>query len=191
MEKFDIVKSKAIKILNDNIDTDIIIPKQFLKTISRTGFKENAFHPWRYDSKGEKIKDFELNKEENKGLQILISGNNFGCGSSREHAAWALKDVGIKVIIALGFSDIFINNWYSNGLLAIIVDKDVRDYLASLDEEIVVDLKQQLIKTKEKDILFDVPQVNKERLLKGVDFIDETLVYEDLIKEYESRGEGI
>ncbi|MDI9517871.1 MAG: 3-isopropylmalate dehydratase small subunit [Erysipelotrichaceae bacterium] len=185
MEKFSVVKSKAIKILNDNIDTDIIIPKQYLKTIYRTGFQDYAFHPWRYDKDGNEIEDFPINKY--KGYEILISGNNFGCGSSREHAAWALRDVGIKVIIAMGYSDIFMNNWYSNGLLPIIVSKDVRDYLASLDEEIEIDLEQQLIKTNEKDFKFDISKVNKDRLLSGRDYIDETLEYESLIKEYEGE----
>lgn len=185
MEKFKVITGKTIKILNDNIDTDIIIPKQYLKTIHRTGFEKFAFSPWRYDSDGNEIKDFPLNIEENKGKQILISGDNFGCGSSREHAAWALRDVGIKVIIAMGYSDIFMNNWYSNGLLPIKVNKDVIDYLSNIDDEITIDLEKQLIKTKEKNIEFDISKVNKDRLLSGKDSIDETLEYESLIKEYE------
>ena len=190
MNKFDVIVGKTIKILDDNIDTDIIIPKQYLKTVKRTGFDKVAFYPWRYDESGNEVKDFPLNKEENKGLEILITGNNFGCGSSREHAAWALRDVGIKVIIGMGFSDIFINNWYSNGLLPIKVDKETRDYLASLEEEITIDLRNQVIKTKDKSIDFEVSSIYKDRLLSGKDSIDETLEFVEMIKEYESRGDN-
>ena len=119
MKAFTVYTGKVVCILNDNIDTDILIPKNYLKSVKRTGFGDFVFAPWRYDKDGNKVADFALNQEKYADASILITGENFGCGSSREHAAWALQDFGIRVVIAGGYSDIFYNNWLSNGNVAI------------------------------------------------------------------------
>ncbi|CDZ75498.2 3-isopropylmalate dehydratase, small subunit [Peptoniphilus sp. ING2-D1G] len=181
------IKSTAISMLRDNIDTDIIIPKNFLKTTKSTGFGDVVFYPWRYDEEGEAREEFPLNKFKDKGAQILIAGDNFGCGSSREHAAWALQDYGFRVVIAGGYSPIFYMNWINNLNLPIILNEKSRKELASLgtDEEIIVDLEKNQIEAGDKIYEFQIEKGFREKLLKGQDSIDEILEYEDEIENYE------
>ncbi|MDO5041164.1 MAG: 3-isopropylmalate dehydratase small subunit [Peptoniphilus sp.] len=187
MKKLNKVKSTAISILRDNIDTDIIIPKNFLKTTKRTGFEDVAFYPWRYDDSGKAIEEFPLNKHRDKKAQILIAGDNFGCGSSREHAAWALQDYGFRVVIAGGYSPIFYMNWINNLNLPVILDERSRGELANLgvDEEITVDLENSTVEAGGKTYKFEMERAFREKLLKGQDSIDEILEYEDEIENYE------
>lgn len=187
MEPFRIYKSTGVSIMNDNIDTDILIPKQYLKAITKKGFGKYVFAPWRYDGKGEEIKDFALNKAENKKATILITGENFGCGSSREHAAWALQDYGFRVVIAGGYSDIFYNNWLNNGNLPIVLPKEDRKFLSQLgyDEEITVDLPNQSVSARGRKMDFQFPDEWKIRLIEGKDGIDLTLDYINEINAYE------
>lgn len=189
MKPFTKYTGRAVCIMNDNIDTDILIPKQYLKSVRKTGFGSYVFAPWRYDENGDEVKDFPLNMSQHFGASILISGENFGCGSSREHAAWALQDYGIHVIIAGGYSDIFYNNWLNNGHVAIALDKEKRGLLSRLapDEDITIDLPAQKIITADYEMEFEFPDMWKERLIKGKDSIDLTLDYEAAIKEYEQR----
>jgi len=188
MEKFTVYTGKTIPIINDNIDTDQIIPKQFLKAIDKTGFGKNLFYEWRYI--GDTYKEnpeFILNNPEYKEATILITGDNFGCGSSREHAAWALGDYGFKVVIAGSYSDIFYNNALNNGLLPIVQPQQVRDKLFKLssDEEIVIDLLAQIIKTSVGEFSFEINERLKYKLVNGLDDIGITLTYDDEIKKYE------
>lgn len=189
MEPFIIYKAKAIAIMEDNIDTDILIPKEYLKSISKTGFEDWLFAPWRYDQEGREIKEFSLNIPQNKGAGILITGENFGCGSSREHAAWALQDYGFHVIVAGGYSDIFYGNWLNNGHLPIVLSKEERDTIVTnLEEELIeINLKKQILKLKEYQFRFEIPEDWKDRLLRGKDHIDITMEYEDKIEAYERR----
>lgn len=189
MKAFTVYTGKVVCILNDNIDTDILIPKNYLKSVKRTGFGDFVFAPWRYDKDGNKIADFALNQEKYADASILITGENFGCGSSREHAAWALQDYGIRVVIAGGYSDIFYNNWLSNGNVAIKLDSEKRKMLSELTDgkEVKIDLVNQKIIFKDLSIDFDFPAIYKQRLIEGKDAIDLTLDLEDKIKEYENR----
>lgn len=189
MKSFTVYKSKVVCILNDNIDTDILIPKNYLKSVKRTGFGDFVFAPWRYDKDGNKIKDFVLNQEKYADASILITGENFGCGSSREHAAWALQDFGIRVIIAGGYSDIFYNNWLNNGNVAIKLDSEKRKMLSEIADgkEIEIDLINQKILSGDLSIDFEFPEIYKQRLIEGKDAIDITLDLEEKIKEYENR----
>lgn len=188
MEPFSIHEGKAIAIYRDNIDTDIIIPKQYLKHIEKTGFGPHAFDEWRYDENRVPLPEFPLNKKENEDATILITGENFGCGSSREHAAWALQDCGFKVIIAGGYSDIFYMNWLNNGNLPIILSKNEREELIKYNGSIRVNLLTCEIEAG-KVYTFDIDEIWKQRLLKGLDSIGETLQYELEIKAYESSKE--
>lgn len=178
-----------------NVDTDQIIPKQFLKKISRTGFGEHLFHDWRYlDDEGTKNDpSFELNKETFAGASILVAGDNFGCGSSREHAPWALHDYGFRVIISTSFADIFYSNCFKNGMLPIKVSEQE---LTSLMDEIaanegvkyVVDLEAKEIRTPGGlNIAFDVDDFRRDSLLKGLDDIGWTLQYDEKISAYEEK----
>jgi len=189
MEKFTIYQGKTVPLVNDNIDTDQIIPKQFLKAIDKTGFGKNLFYEWRYI--GDTYKEnpeFILNNPNYKAATILITGDNFGCGSSREHAAWAIGDYGFKVIIAGSYSDIFYNNALNNGILPIVQPQGVRDRLFKLGphESIVIDLPAQAIKTSVGDFLFEINEAFKYKLINGLDDIGITLTYEDQIKTYEN-----
>lgn len=183
------IRSKAISILRDGIDTDILIPKNFLKTIQRTGFEDALFYPWRYDDKGQPKEDFPLNQAGAREAQILISGENFGSGSSREHAAWALQDFGFRVVIAGSYSPIFFNNWVNNINLPIVLEKKEREALAGLgpDEVIEVDLGGQVIRSSLGEIAFEIDPAIKAKLMAGRDSIDETLAYEEEISAYERR----
>lgn len=180
---------KIVPLFNDNIDTDQIIPKAHLKRITKSGFGPFAFDEWRYLPDGSDNPDFNPNKPEYAGASILITGDNFGCGSSREHAAWALKDYGFNIIIAGGFSDIFYMNCTKNGMLPIVLDEKTRQYLAT-QEEITIDLPNQKVITKEHSFNFKIDDTWKNKLVNGLDDIAITLQYEDLIEQYEKQYKG-
>jgi 3-isopropylmalate/(R)-2-methylmalate dehydratase small subunit len=196
MQKFNTITSITTPLNRANVDTDAIIPKQFLKSIKRSGFGVNLFDEWRYLDRGEigmdnskrpKNKDFVLNQDKYRGSQILLARENFGCGSSREHAPWALLDYGFCVIIAPSFADIFYNNCFKNGILPIIQDDGVMDELFACDAEITVNLEQQIIIADDKTYNFEVDEERKYRLLNGLDDIGITLKYQDEIKNFEEN----
>ena len=193
MEKFTNLKSIPSYLSLQNIDTDMIIPKQFLKTIKRTGLGKSLFYEMRYDENGKVIEDFILNKEPYNKSRILLAGKNFGCGSSREHAPWALSDFGIKCVISSSFADIFYNNCFKNGILPIILNvekiKELSDY-SKREEEIDIDLKEQKIIYGNNEIKFDIDSFKKKCLLEGLDDIalsleksDQMLIFEKKIKK--------
>ena len=202
MEKFTNLKAIVAPMDRPNVDTDAIIPKQFLKSIKRSGFGPNLFDEWRYLDQGEPgkdntnrplNKDFVLNQGRFKGAQILITRENFGCGSSREHAPWALLDYGFQVIIAPSFADIFYSNSFKNGILLIkldanIIDELFNDVATNEGYELNVDLEKQTItKADGTTISFDVDEFRKHRLLNGLDDIGLTMQHVDDIKAYEQR----
>ncbi|MDO5660602.1 MAG: 3-isopropylmalate dehydratase small subunit, partial [Staphylococcus xylosus] len=172
---------KVVPLFHDNIDTDQIIPKVHLKRISKSGFGPFAFDEWRYLDDGSDNPDFNPNKPEYKGASILITGENFGCGSSREHAAWALKDYGFDIIIAGSYSDIFYMNCTKNAMLPIVLDENVRKHLAQAGE-ITVDLPNQTVSTSDRSFDFEIDETWKNKLVNGLDDIALTLQYEDAIK---------
>ncbi|MFL2549620.1 MAG: 3-isopropylmalate dehydratase small subunit [Gammaproteobacteria bacterium] len=200
MKKFTEIKSTAAFIDRKNIDTDAIIPKQYLKAVTREGFGENLFDDWRYlepgnlgddHSQRKKNPDFFLYQKKNKNAKILVVGDNFGCGSSREHAVWALMDYGFEVVISTSFADIFYNNCFKNGLLPIFVDKeDIQNIITNIEKnnnEFIVNLKNQSIICDDFKIIFEIDSRRKEVLLEGIDDISETLKLSDKIKEYENK----
>lgn len=192
MEPLKSHTGKAAVLNRINVDTDQIIPKQFLKRIERTGYGRFAFFDWRYDANGEPNPEFELNQPVYQGASILIAGENFGCGSSREHAPWALDDYGFKVIIAPSFADIFHQNCFKNGMLPIRMPYDNWKQLVGQYEnkslEMTVDLEKQLIHDSEgNQISFEVDPHWKEMLINGYDEISLTLLLEDDIKQFESQ----
>ena len=178
MKKFNKIKSVPAYLPLINIDTDMIIPKQFLKTIKRTGLGKSLFYEMRYDEEGKIIKNFLLNNEPYSKSKILLTGKNFGCGSSREHAPWALADFGITCIISPSYADIFYNNCFNNGILPIILDekfiKELSEY-SKRKEEISVNLENEEITYGNKKINFKLEQSKKDRLLKGLDNMGITL----------------
>ncbi len=185
MEKFLSLTAKSGLLRLNNIDTDMIIPKQYLKTIRRSGLGKYLFSDLRYDSQGNKIKDFILNQHPD--IKILIAGDNFGCGSSREHAPWALLDFGIRVIIASGFADIFYNNCFKNGILPIKLSKENIQEIINLNSLIMtVDLENQQLLCKKHRVYFKIDSYRKEGLLKGVDDIKRALQHKDKINRFES-----
>ncbi len=190
MQKFSTLKSIPAYLPIVNIDTDMIIPKQFLKTIKRTGLGKNLFFEMRYDDNGNKIGDFILNQDPFTNSKILIAGKNFGCGSSREHAPWALLDFGITCVISSSFADIFYNNCFKNGILPIIVDeekiKELSEY-ANRKEEISVDLKEEKIIYGNNEIKFKIDSFKKKCLLEGLDDISLSLKKSDKIKSFEQK----
>ena len=190
MEKFKNLKSIPSYLSLQNIDTDMIIPKQFLKTIKRTGLGKNLFFEMRYDDNGKEINDFVLNQEPFNNSKILIAGNNFGCGSSREHAPWALLDFGITCVISSSYADIFYSNCFKNGILPIIVDeekiKELSEY-ANRKEEISVDLKEEKIVYGNNEIKFKIDSFKKKCLLEGLDDIALSLNKSDKIKSFEQK----
>ena len=190
MQKFSTLKSIPAYLPIVNIDTDMIIPKQFLKTIKRTGLGKNLFFEMRYDDNGNKIGDFILNQDPFTNSKILIAGKNFGCGSSREHAPWALLDVGITCVISSSFADIFYSNCFKNGILPIIVDeekiKELSEY-ANRKEEISVDLKEEKIVYGNNEIKFKIDSFKKKCLLEGLDDIALSLNKSDKIKSFEQK----
>ena len=174
MKKFSNLKSIPSYLSLQNIDTDMIIPKQFLKTIKRTGLGKSLFYEMRYDENGKIIEDFILNKEPYNKSKILLAGKNFGCGSSREHAPWALSDFGIRCIISSSFADIFYNNCFKNGILPIMINEQVIIELAEYSkrkEEIEISLENQEIKYGNKISKFDVDAFKKKCLIEGLDDI--------------------
>ena len=202
MQKFTQLQGLVAPLDRANVDTDAIIPKQFLKSIKRTGFGPNAFDEWRYLDHGEPgmdnsvrplNPDFVLNQPRYQGAQILLARENFGCGSSREHAPWALEDYGFRSIIAPSFADIFFNNCFKNGLLPIVLDAAIVDQLfqeaiATEGYQLAIDLQTQVVTTPSGQIVaFKVDEFRKYCLLNGFDDIDLTLRHVDKIKAYETR----
>lgn len=189
MKPFHTHKGRVAVLMHDNIDTDQIIPKQYLKRIERTGFGEFLFDEWRYLENRQENLVFPLNAPERKGATILITGENFGCGSSREHAPWALADYGFRVIIAGSFADIFYMNCTQNGILPIVVEKEIRKQLVSIAPQtmIEIDLENEVIITPENRFSFSIERMWKEKLLSGLDDIGVTLQYENAITEYEMK----
>ena len=188
MEPFAIVKSKAVPLDRVNVDTDQIVPKQFLKLTSKTGYGKYLFYDWRFDAQGNPRQDFVLNKSEYAGRKILLTRHNFGSGSSREHAAWALSDYGIKAIIAPSFADIFYNNCSKNGILAVrLTSRDVDYLFENKDLDIVVDLHSQTVTAGKLDTTFEIDEFRKTVLLEGLDSIGLTLKLEKQIGQFESR----
>ena len=189
MEKFTKLKSIPAYLSLMNIDTDMIIPKQFLKTIKRTGLGKNLFFEMRYDDQGKEIENFILNKDPFNKSKILIAGKNFGCGSSREHAPWALLDFGITCVISSSYADIFYSNCFKNGILPIILDeekiKEISEY-ATRKEEISVDLNEQVIVYGNNEIKFEIDPFKKKCLLEGLDDIALSLKKVDKIKTFEN-----
>ena len=174
MKKFSNLKSIPSYLSLQNIDTDMIIPKQFLKTIKRTGLGKSLFYEMRYDENGKTIEDFILNKEPYNKSKILLAGKNFGCGSSREHAPWALSDFGIRCIISSSFADIFYNNCFKNGILPIMINEQVIIELAEYSkrkEEIEINKENQEIKYGNKILKFDIDAFKKKCLIEGLDDI--------------------
>jgi len=190
MQKFTKLKSIPSYISLQNIDTDMIIPKQFLKTIKRTGLGKSLFYEMRYDENGKIIDDFILNRKPYNQSKILIAGKNFGCGSSREHAPWALLDFGIKCIISESYADIFYNNCFNNGILPIQVKenfiKELSEY-SKRKEEIEVDLDKQEISYGNKVIKFDLDSFKKKRLIEGLDNISLSMKRSMEIDKYEKE----
>ena len=190
MQKFSTLKSIPAYLPIVNIDTDMIIPKQFLKTIKRTGLGKNLFFEMRYDDNGNKIGDFILNQDPFTNSKILIAGKNFGCGSSREHAPWALLDFGITCVISSSFADIFYSNCFKNGILPIIVDEEKIKELSEYGyrkEEISVDLKEEKIVYGNNEIKFKIDSFKKKCLLEGLDDIALSLNKSDKIKSFEQK----
>ncbi len=192
MEKFETVKGKAIPLNRADVDTDQIIPAQYLKRIERTGFGQFAFETWRKDP------DFVVNNPAYAGAAVLLAGPNFGCGSSREHAPWALQDMGLKVIVAPSFADIFRNNCAKIGLLTVVLpQKDIDHLIARAEElpnaEIVVDLESQTVATADGAFTrsFDIDQNVRHNLLNGLDDIGLTLLHVDAVDAFEAKRAGI
>ena len=190
MKKFSSIKSIPAYLPIVNIDTDMIIPKQFLKTIKRTGLGKNLFFEMRYDQSGKEITDFILNNSPYNNSKILIAGKNFGCGSSREHAPWALLDFGITCVISSSYADIFYNNCFKNGILPITISEDqikeISEY-SKRKEEISVNLPEQTINFGNKEIKFEIDQFKKKCLIEGLDDIALSLEKSDKIISYENK----
>ena len=190
MDKFSKVNSIPAYLPIVNVDTDMIIPKQFLKTIKRTGLGVSLFYEMRYDTEGKLVEDFVLNTKPYDQSKILVAGDNFGCGSSREHAPWSLKDFGIRSVISTSFADIFYNNCFQNGILPIVVNTEELDQLMSAAKsqtEFNIDLPNQTIQAGNLSFNFEIEDYRKERLLQGLDDIGITLGYQDDITSYESN----
>ena len=190
MKKFNILKSIPANLPMINVDTDMIIPKQFLKTIKRSGLGKSLFFEMRYDEQGKKVNNFVLNKEPYNKSSILLAGKNFGCGSSREHAPWALLDFGIKCVISPSFADIFYNNCFKNGMLPIVLDQKQLEELIEYSERkeaIEINLTEQKIKLGNKIISFEVDAFKKKCLLNGLDDIALSLEKSEKISSYEKN----
>ena len=196
MKKFISLNSIAVPLDRANIDTDAIIPKQFLKSIKRSGFGPNLFDEWRYLDHGEPgmdnskrpiNPDFVLNDPRYSGAQILLTRRNFGCGSSREHAPWALEDYGFRAIIAPSFADIFYNNCFKNGILPITLRTEIVDSLFSYTGQISIDLNKQTVETDNNTYTFEVDPERKRRLINGLDDIGLTLQNESQIRSFEKE----
>ena len=188
MEPFKKVKSIITPLDKVNVDTDQIVPKQFLKLVHKSGFGKFLFYNWRYDEKENLKSDFILNDSKYDYSKILVTGDNFGCGSSREHAVWALLDYGFSVVIAPSFADIFFSNCFKNGVLPISLDQKIVENLQQELDTIEVDLEKQIIKTCSEEISFEIDPYKKKILLEGLDDIAQTLQFEDKISEFEKES---
>ncbi|MEP4039185.1 MULTISPECIES: 3-isopropylmalate dehydratase small subunit [unclassified Pseudophaeobacter] len=193
MEKFEKLTGIAAPMPLVNIDTDMIIPKVFLKSIARTGFGKNLFDEMRYNRDGTEIADFVLNKPQYRSSEILVAGDNFGCGSSREHAPWAIADFGIKCVVSTSFADIFFNNCFKNGILPIVLPQEQVDLLMKDAEKgenarMTVDLEAQEITTSDGEVIsFEVDAFKKQCLLEGLDDIGQTLQKQSSVDSYETK----
>lgn len=190
MERFRVIKSKATPLGMANIDTDQIIPKQFLKLVQRTGFGKYLFYDWRFDREGKPKESFVLNDPKYAGRQILLTYDNFGSGSSREHAVWAIQDYGFKAIIAQSFADIFYSNCFKNGILPISLSHEEVEYLFrnADNEEFEIDLSKQFVIAGSRIMHFEIEECRKKTLLEGLDEIGLTLQLEHRITEYEMKN---
>jgi 3-isopropylmalate/(R)-2-methylmalate dehydratase small subunit len=192
MQPFTIHRGRAVALPRANVDTDQIIPKQFLKRIERSGFGPFLFFDWRFDPTGQERPDFELNRPQARGASVLIAGRNFGCGSSREHAPWALADYGFRAIIAPSFADIFYANCFQNGLLPVVLPESAVDQLtrccAEAGYEVTVDLEQQSVRDGTGfNVRFEIEPYRRAMLIRGLDEIGRTLLEEPQIAAYERR----
>ena len=188
MKPFQNVKSIVTPLDKVNVDTDQIIPKQFLKLVQKSGFGKFLFFNWRYDENENIKSDFILNDSKYTGSKILVAGDNFGCGSSREHAVWALDDYGFSVIISSSFADIFFSNCFKNGILPISLESKMVEKLLRETNPIEVDLENQMIKTSSEDIFFEINSHKKKILLEGLDDIAQTFQFEDEISKFEEKS---
>ena len=194
MEKFTKITGVAAPMPMINVDTDMIIPKQFLKTIKRSGLGVNLFHEMRFDDDGNEIESFVLNKPQYREAEVLVAGDNFGCGSSREHAPWAIKDFGIRCVIAPSFADIFYNNCFKNGILPISLPQEQVDVLMKDAEKgsnarMEVDLEAQTVTTSDGEVIpFEIDSFKKHCLLEGLDDIGLTMEKADAIAAFETRA---
>lgn len=186
MEPFTEVSSVAAPLDRPNVDTDQIIPKQFLKRVEKTGFGRCLFYNWRYDARGEPVPGFVLNEGRYESSRILIAGENFGCGSSREHAVWALMDYGFRVVIAPSFADIFYSNCFKNGLLPVRMRAGDIDSIRA--GTVRVDLESQTVESGAVSVRFEIEGSGKEALLEGLDEISRTMKLDDMISGYEGRS---
>jgi 3-isopropylmalate/(R)-2-methylmalate dehydratase small subunit len=192
MNPFTTLTSHMVAIPTENIDTDQIIPARFLKTISKAGLGVNLFADWRYDENGQPKPDFQLNQPEVQGANILLAGDNFGCGSSREHAPWSLMDWGFRAVISTSFADIFRNNALKNGLLPVIVDEDTHRQLLSLVEEdpatqVAIDLEKQTLTLPDgRSVTFPIDNFSKTCMLEGVDQLGYLLKQAESVAAYEA-----
>jgi len=193
MEPYRNHQSIAALMNRNNVDTDQIVPKQFLKKVERTGFGAHLFHDWRFNADGSDDPAFELNNPAFKGARILVTGDNFGCGSSREHAPWAIADYGFNTIISTSFADIFYNNCFKNSILPLVVDKSkleslMNEIAANEGVKFIVDLEQQKVSTPAgNDFDFEIEAFRKNNMLRGLDDIGLTLKHEDKISAYEEK----
>jgi len=193
MDKFETLTGVAAPMDMVNIDTDMIIPKQFLKTIKRSGLGANLFDEMRFDRQGNEVADFVLNQPAYRSAEILVAGDNFGCGSSREHAPWAIKDFGIRCVIAPSFADIFYNNCFKNGILPIALPQETVDILMKDAEKgenarMTIDLEAQTVTTSDGDVIsFEVDAFKKKCLMEGLDDIGLTMEHASKIDAYETR----
>ena len=196
MEPFRTLTSRLVPLPNENVDTDQITPARFLKTTGKEGLGRILFHDWRYDASGKPLPDFILNQPECRGAAILLAGNNFGCGSSREHAPWALLDFGFRAIVSTSFADIFHNNCLKNGILPILVDRTIHKQLfslrnASADVEVTVDLRSQTLRLPDGvTVQFPVDPFSRTCLLDGIDELGYLLKYSDQIASFEAARDA-
>jgi len=188
MKPFENVKSIVTPLDMVNVDTDQIIPKQFLKLVQKSGFGKFLFFNWRYDENKNLKSNFILNDSKYDDSKILVAGDNFGCGSSREHAVWALDDYGFSVIISSSFADIFFSNCFKNGILPISLDSKTVEKLLQETNSVEVDLENQIIKTSSENISFEINSHKKKILLEGLDDIAQTFQFEDKICEFEEKS---
>lgn len=188
MEPFKKTTSIVTPLDKVNVDTDQIVPKQFLKLVQKSGFGKFLFFNWRYDENENPKSDFVLNDSKYDNSKILVAGDNFGCGSSREHAVWALQDYGFSVIIAPSFADIFFSNCFKNGILPISLEQSIVEKLQQESDPIEVDLENQVIKTSSDEIPFEIDSHKKKILLEGLDDIAQTYQFEEKISEFEKQS---